>query len=107
MTGGPPGEPLKLIVPAMTTLPVASNVIGVFAALRVKTTVTPAGMLMVVKLNTPSGGSASVVLVVGLKAPSAPVLPLLNVCASAWPPPMIAVNTTVSTSIPTQCFPVR
>ena len=54
-----------------------------FAALRVKRTMTPDGMLMVVKLKTPFAGSVSVVLVVGVKAPSAPLLPLLNVCASA------------------------
>jgi hypothetical protein len=44
-------------------------------------------MLMVVKLNTPEGGSASAVFVVGLNAPSAPVLPLLKVCAIAEPAP--------------------
>jgi hypothetical protein len=71
----------------MVTLPVASIVTGVLAALRVKLTVTPAGMLIVVKLNTPSGGSVSVVLVDGLNAPSAPVLPLLKVCAKAEPDP--------------------
>jgi hypothetical protein len=38
-----------------------------------------------VKLNTPDGGSVSVVLVVGLNAPSAPALPLLKVCADAEP----------------------
>ena len=67
----------------MVTLPLASNVTGVLAAFRVKVTVTPAGILIVVKLNTPLGGRVSVVLVVGLNAPSAPVLPLLNVCADA------------------------
>jgi hypothetical protein len=74
-----------LIVPAMVTLPVASIVTGVLAALRVKVTVTPAGMLIVVKLNAPSGGSVSVVLLVGLNAPSAPVLPLLKVCPRRSP----------------------
>jgi hypothetical protein len=73
------------MVPAMVTLPLASSVTGVLDALRVKVTVTPAGMLMVVKLNTPDGGSASVAFVVGLNGPSAPVLPLLNVCADAEP----------------------
>jgi hypothetical protein len=36
-------------------------------------------MLTVVKLKTPSAGIVSVVLVVGLNAPSAPVLPLSGV----------------------------
>jgi hypothetical protein len=55
----------------------------VFAAFLLNFTVTPAGMFTVVKLKTPLGGRLSVVLAVGLKAPSAPVLPLLNVCADA------------------------
>jgi hypothetical protein len=92
----------------MVTLPVANIVTGVLVAFLVKVTVTPAGMLMVVKLNTPDGGSVSVVLVVGLNAPSTPVLPLLNVWASAWPPPtVIAVSRAVSASIATQRLPVR
>src|SRR5438046_7814358 len=70
-------------VPAIVTLAVARSVTGVFAALRVKRTMTPDGMLMVVKLKTPFAGSVSVVLVVGVKATSAPLLPLLIVCASA------------------------
>jgi hypothetical protein len=74
-------------MPAIVTLPLARSVTGVFVALRVNLTVTPTGMLIVVKLNTPLGGSVSVVVVVGLKAPSAPVLPLLNVCARAGEPP--------------------
>jgi hypothetical protein len=81
----PPVPPFKLIVPAITAFPLASIVTGVLVALRVKVTVTPTGMLMVVKLNTPDGGRASVVFVVGLYGPSAPVLPLLNVCADAEP----------------------
>src|SRR2546425_666974 len=83
----PPADPLTSIVPAMVTFPLARIVTGVFAALRVKVTVTPAGMFTVVKLKTPLAGNVSVVLAVGLKAPSAPVLPLLNVCATAGPPP--------------------
>jgi hypothetical protein len=77
-----------LIVPAIVTLPLASIVTGVLVAFRVKVTVTPAGMLMVVKLKTPDAGSASVVFVVGLNAPSAPVLPLLNVWANTGVLPM-------------------
>jgi hypothetical protein len=65
----------------MVTLPVARRMTGVLAAFRVKVTVTPEGILMVVKLKTPFGGRASVVLLEGLKAPSAPVLPLLKVWA--------------------------
>jgi hypothetical protein len=92
----------------MVTLPLASMVTGVLAAFRAKVTMTPAGMLIVVKLKIPLGGSARVVFVVGLNAPSAPVLPLLNVWASAWPPPtVIAVSRTVSASIATQRLPVR
>ncbi|MBI2216854.1 MAG: hypothetical protein HYU51_06105 [Candidatus Rokubacteria bacterium] len=45
----PPGEPLTSIVPAITTSPVASSVTGVFAALRTKRTVTPDGIVIVVK----------------------------------------------------------
>jgi hypothetical protein len=86
----------------MVTLPVASIVTGVLAAFRVKVTVTPAGMLIVVKLNTPSGGSVSVVFVVGLNAPSAPVLPLLKVCAKAEPAPsaIVARRTNVNRQFP-------
>ena len=62
-------------------------VTGVFAAFFVKRTVTPDGMLTVVKLKTPEGGSVRVVVAVGLNGPSAPVLPLLKVCAIAIPPP--------------------
>jgi hypothetical protein len=63
------------------TVPVAKRITGVLAAFLVKVTVTPVGTLMVVKLKTPLGGSVRVVLLVGLKGPSAPVLPLLNVWA--------------------------
>jgi hypothetical protein len=45
----PPGAPLRLMAPAITTFPLASIVTGVLAAFRVKVTVTPAGMLIVVK----------------------------------------------------------
>lgn len=84
----------------MVTLPVASSVTGVLAAFRVNVTMTLAGMLIVVKLKTPFGDSANVVLVVGLNAPSAPVLPLLNVCASAGPVlQMIAVSIATSISL--------
>jgi hypothetical protein len=65
----------------MVTFPVARRIAGVLAAFRVKVTVTPEGILIVVKLKTPLGGSARVVLLVGLKGPSAPVLPLLKVWA--------------------------
>jgi hypothetical protein len=58
----------------------------VFAALWVKVTVTPAGTFMVVKLNTPVSGKVvwtvqGIGVQVGLKGPSAPVLPLENACA--------------------------
>ena len=62
-----------------------SDFLPVFAALRVNRTVIPDGMLTVVKLKRPVAGRASVVFVVGLNAPSAPVLELLNVCACAGP----------------------
>jgi hypothetical protein len=69
---------LTEIVPLITTSPEAKRVTGVLVAFGVKVTVTPEGMLIVVKLNTPEGGTCNVVLAVGAKAPSAPVLPLLN-----------------------------
>jgi hypothetical protein len=75
----PPFAPLTSIVPAIVTSPVARSVTGVLALFRVTVTVTPAGTFTVVKLKMPSGGSASVVVAVGAKAPSAPVLPLLKV----------------------------
>jgi hypothetical protein len=94
--------------PAITTLPLASTVTGVLVAFRVKFTVTPAGMLIVVKLKTPSGGSVSVVLVVGLNAPSAPVLPLLKVCANAAGLPNDRkMNPAAITSVVTQRLRVR
>jgi hypothetical protein len=74
------------MVPLMVTLPVARRIAGVFAAFRVKVTVTPEGILTVVKLNTPVGGRARMVLLAGLNGPSAPVLPLLNVCPSVGVP---------------------
>jgi hypothetical protein len=70
------------IVPAMLTLPVASIVTGVFATLRTKRTVTPEGIVTLVKLKMPFGGGVSVTFAVGVNAPSAPVLPLLKVCAT-------------------------
>src|SRR5437899_6635026 len=72
---GMPPAPFRLIVPAMATSPVANIVTGVLVLFWVKVTVTPDGMLTVVKLKTPLGGSVTVVLAVGTKAPSAPVLP--------------------------------
>jgi hypothetical protein len=77
--------PLTSIVPAIVTSPVAKIVTGVFVAFRVNRTVTPAGILTVVKLKAPLGGSVSVVVEGGLKAPSAPVLPLVKVWAMANP----------------------
>jgi hypothetical protein len=65
----------------MVTFPVARRTAGVLAAFFVKVTVTPLGILMVVKLKTPLGGRVSTVLLLGLKAPSAPVLPLMKVWA--------------------------
>jgi hypothetical protein len=43
-----PDEPFTLMTPLIVTSPVASIVTGVFAALRVKDTPTPEGMLIVV-----------------------------------------------------------
>jgi hypothetical protein len=43
-----PAVALTSIVPAMVTLPLARSVTGVLAVLRVKVTVTPAGMVIVV-----------------------------------------------------------
>jgi hypothetical protein len=74
------------MLPVMVTSPDASNVTGEFIVLRVTLTVTPVGMFMVVKFSTPDAGSVRVVVTVGLKAPSAPVLPLLNVCPKAAGP---------------------
>jgi hypothetical protein len=73
------------------TAPWAKRITGVFAAFRVNLTVTPAGMMMVVKLKIPLGERATVTVHgvgvhVGLKGPSAPVLPLLKVWAAAGEP---------------------
>jgi hypothetical protein len=80
----PPSPPLTLSVPLIVTSPVARIVTGVFAAFFEKVTVTPAGIVTVVKLNTPLGGSVRVVFAAGANAPSAPVLPLTNTWAAAW-----------------------
>lgn len=80
-----PIVPLTLIVPATVTVPLANIITGVFAAFFTKLTVTPEGILTVVKLKTPLGGKVNVVLAVGAKAPSAPVLPLLKVWADTVP----------------------
>jgi len=83
-----PVAPEMSTVPLIVTLPVASHVTGVLVALCTNLTVTLKGMLIVVKLKTPLGGTVNVVmpLVVGLNAPSAPVLPLLK----AWPHAVVA-----------------
>jgi hypothetical protein len=75
----------------MSTAPVARRITGVLAAFRVNFTVTPWGITTVVALNTPLGGSGTVTVQgvgvhVGLNGPSAPVLPLLKVCAAAGVP---------------------
>ncbi|MGH7279063.1 MAG: hypothetical protein ACREJG_10260 [Candidatus Rokuibacteriota bacterium] len=49
MVPAPPFAPLSSITPAIVTSPLASSVAGLFAALRVNVTVTPDGILMVVK----------------------------------------------------------
>jgi hypothetical protein len=74
------GESLPTIdtTPAIVTFPLASQTTGVLVAFFLNVTVTPVGTFMVVKLNTPLGGSSNSVFTVGLNAPSAPVLPLLN-----------------------------
>jgi len=72
-----------LIVPAIVTSPEASIVTGVLVVFGVKVTVTPTGIVMVVKLNLPLGGTAKAVLLVGEKAPSAPLLPLSKRAARA------------------------
>jgi hypothetical protein len=62
----------------MIASPAASKYTGVLREFFAKKTVTPAGILTVVKLNFPSGGTVNTTSVVGLNGPSAPVLPLLN-----------------------------
>src|SRR3989304_5123517 len=59
----------------------------------------PAGIVTVVKWKTPSGGSVSVTLLVGAKGPSAPVLPLLNVCARAADGPSSSRPTTTLSGV--------
>jgi hypothetical protein len=62
--------------PAITASPCTSITTGVLAALRRNVMVTPLGIFTEVKLKTPLGGNGISMLTVGLKAPSAPVLPL-------------------------------
>src|SRR5205809_3458699 len=62
---GPPSAPRRSRIPAMVTLPLARIVTGVFVAFRVTFTVAKGGMLTLVKLNTPLGGRASVVVPFG------------------------------------------
>jgi hypothetical protein len=78
----PEGAPLASMVPAIVTSPLARIYTGVLAELRWNVTFTPAGMFTVVKLNIPSAGNVRTVSLVGLNAPSAPVLPLLNAHAT-------------------------
>jgi hypothetical protein len=66
------------MTPATVTSPVASIVTGVFSAFFLNVTVTPEGILIVVKLKIPLSGICSTVLAVGANSPSAPVLPLSN-----------------------------
>jgi hypothetical protein len=47
-----------LMLPAITTSPLARIVSGVFVALRVNVIVTPLGILTVVKLKVPLAGTA-------------------------------------------------
>ena len=70
--------PFSFIEPAIVTLPLARITTGVFVVFFVNVTVTPLGILTVVKLKIPLGGNCSVVFTVGLNAPSASVLPLSN-----------------------------
>src|SRR5260221_9626995 len=79
-----PGElpPLTSSRPPMTTSPVARMTTGVLAVFLRNATVTPTGMLTEVKLKIPLGGRVTVVLTAGLKAPSAPVLPLTKADAA-------------------------
>src|ERR1044072_1954821 len=75
-----------LIVPAITTSPLARIVSGLLVALRVNVIVTPTGMLTVVKLKTPLSGTTIDWVDAGAKAPSAPVEPLLKLfCACIVP----------------------
>lgn len=76
----------------MVTLPVASIMTGVFLALRMNVISTFCGMLMVVKLKTPPGGSCTAWLAVGLNGPSAPVEPLLKL---PWARASVATHTRV------------
>jgi hypothetical protein len=56
--------------------------IGVLVVFLRNFTVTPEGIVTDVKLKMPLRGSVSVVLTVGVKAPSAPVLPLMKADAT-------------------------
>jgi len=76
----------------MVTLPLAKIVTGVLVVFFLNVTVTPEGIFTEVKLKIPLGGNCSWVLTVGLKAPSAPVLPLSNPNAR----PGMSTNMTVS-----------
>ena len=84
--------PLTSIVPAIVTSPLARIVTGVLVAFFWNVTVTPGGIFTEVKLKMPLGGNCSCVFTVGLKAPSAPVLPLSNPNAR----PGMSTNMTVS-----------
>ena len=64
--------PFTLIVPAMVTPNVVRIITGVLLAFGVKVTVTPAGILTVVKLKTPLAGTCNTVFAVGLKAHPSP-----------------------------------
>ena len=66
----------------MTTSPVAKRNTGVLKLFRVNVSILPAAMVIVVKLKMPLVGRFSVMLLVTLSGPSAPVLPEEN-CASA------------------------
>jgi hypothetical protein len=82
-----PFAPLASIVPATTTSPEASIVTGVLALLGANRTVTPTGIFTVVKLKTPLAGTVKVISLVGAKAPSTPLLPLLKIWADTWGTP--------------------
>jgi hypothetical protein len=92
------------MIPAIVTLPLASSVTDVFATLRANRTVTPEGMLTVVKLKTPLGGRFTVTLPVGLNGPSAPVLPLLNVWAQPSDAPHDKMMETTIAAVILRCF---
>jgi hypothetical protein len=74
-------------------------VTGVFLAFRINVIVTLVGIVTVVKLKTPLAGSCTDCEVVGAKAPSAPVEPLLKLVEVPWAPAVRGANGTRSNAV--------